>query len=205
MRRGGAAGAWMAAAFAAALLLAVSVLAARGTDAQALIAALRLTARFSYLLFWPAYVGGALARLMGPRLVPLAERVRRFGLAFAAAHLVHLGLVVWLYRISPRPPLSPTMFLFFSTAMAWVYLLALLSVPRLAAMLGRRPCRLLRRLGSEYIAFAFFVDFVVTPLRLGVPRPLEYLPFALLAFAAPLLRLTALARGSARGGRASAR
>jgi hypothetical protein len=205
MRRDAGAGAWMAAAFAAALLLAAAVLAVRGTDAHGIVAALRLTARLSYLLFWPAYAGGALARVMGPRLLPLAERARRFGLAFAAAHLVHLGLVVWLYRVSTRPPLSTTMFLFFTSAMVWVYLLALLSEPRLAARVGHGRCRLLRLIGSEYIAFAFLVDFVITPLRIGVARPLEYVPFAFLALAGPLLRLMALARSSEPRGRTSAR
>jgi hypothetical protein len=58
--------------------------------------ALRMTARWSFLLFWVAYAGGALATLFGPALAPLSGRGREFGLAFAAAHLVHIGLVIWL-------------------------------------------------------------------------------------------------------------
>jgi hypothetical protein len=189
------AGPWMAAAFGAALLLAVMVLAVTGADPHGTAAALRATARLSYVLFWPAYAGGALTRLFGSRFLPLAQRARCFGLAFAAAHLVHIGLVVWLYRISVRPPLSETMFWFFAIAAAWTYLIALLSIAWLAEVVGRSRCRILRTIAVEYIAFAFLVDFVITPLRFGVRQPLEYLPFAILAVAGPVLRVTALARG----------
>jgi hypothetical protein len=189
------AGPWMAAAFGAALLLAVMVLAALGAGPHGTAAALRATARLSYMLFWPAYAGGALARLFGSRFLPLAQRARSFGLAFAAAHLVHIGLVVWLYRISARPPLSETMFWFFAIAAAWTYLLALLSVARLSEAVGQSRCRILRTIAIEYIAFAFLVDFVITPLRFGVRQPLEYLPFAILAVAGPVLRVAAMARG----------
>lgn len=195
MTRSTPAGPAMAAAFAAALLLALLVLAVMGAGEHGTVAALRATGRLSFLLFWPAYAGGALARLFGPRLAPLARRARIFGLSFAAAHLVHLGLAARLYRIAARPPLSPDMFALFTVAAACTYLLALLSAPRLGKLAAGPAGRILRTAGLECIAFAFLVDFVIAPLRLGVRRPLEYLPFAILAIAGALLRLTALLRG----------
>ena len=81
-------------AFGIALVLAAAVLAIKGVDAKSLVIALRLTARWSFLLFWVAYAGGAMATLFGPALEPLARRGREFGLAYAAAQLIHLGLVV---------------------------------------------------------------------------------------------------------------
>jgi hypothetical protein len=36
----------------------------------------------------------------------LALHARDFGLAFASAHLAHVGLVAWLYYIAVDPPLS---------------------------------------------------------------------------------------------------
>jgi hypothetical protein len=53
-----------------------------------------------------AYAGGAIAELFGPALGPLARRGREFGLAYAAAQLIHVGLVVWLFQITSRLPLS---------------------------------------------------------------------------------------------------
>src|SRR5271169_1487085 len=92
---------WMGAALGVALLivLAVSLLAPE----HKLSLALRSTARWSFLLFWLASVGGALATLFGSRFKELAARARDFGLAFASAHLVHLGLVAWLYYAYAGP------------------------------------------------------------------------------------------------------
>jgi hypothetical protein len=184
----------MSASFGAALVVAVVVLALMGNDERGIVAALRATGRLSYLLFWPAYAGGALARLFGPSFAPLAQRGRCFGLAFASAHLVHIGLVVRLYQVSARPPVPNTSLLFFAIAVAWTYVLALLSIGRLSQTIGQARWRILRAVGLEYIAFAFIIDFVVPLLRGGVRHPLNYLPFAVLAVAGPMLRLAALMR-----------
>jgi undecaprenyl pyrophosphate phosphatase UppP len=184
----------MTSAFGLALLLAVPMLAVLGTDAQAIRQTLRVTARFSYLLFWPAYAGGALAALFGPRFAPMARRGREFGLSFASAHVVHVGLVVWLYHISAKPPLSERSALFFSLGFLFTYLLALFSIRSLADMLGRDNWRILRTVGLEYIAYVFLKDFVTSPLKEGVLLSIVYLPFSILAIVGPVLRVTALLR-----------
>jgi hypothetical protein len=86
-------------AFCAALGLAALVLAALGPGERGTIAALQVTARFSFLLFWLAYTGGAMTALFGPAFEPFKKRAREFGLAFASAHLVHIALVAWLTYI----------------------------------------------------------------------------------------------------------
>jgi hypothetical protein len=189
----------MTASLAAALALAAVVLALKGVGEGGVVAALRATARLSYLLFWPAYAGGALSTVFGPSFAPIARRARSFGLGFAAAHLVHLGLVAYLYQIATRPPLSREMFVFFSCAALCVYLLALLSIPRFSRMIGPFPLRLLRTGAIEYIALAFLLDFTVLPLRSGIRHPISYLPFALLAIAGPILRIAALVRRPRQG------
>jgi hypothetical protein len=133
--------------FVAALSLAVLVLTIGGIDADNLRRALRLTARFSFLPFWCAYAGGSLAVLFGDRFRPLAQQGRNFGLAFASAHSIHLLLVVWLYRLSPEPPISMQSAVFFSIGVLWMYLLALLSIERLSRTLGPRLWRKLRLVG----------------------------------------------------------
>ena len=54
---------WIGSAFCAALGLAALVLAALGPGERGTIAALQVTARFSFLLFWLAYAGGAMTAL----------------------------------------------------------------------------------------------------------------------------------------------
>ena len=55
---------WMGAASLIAFVLAVIALAIFGASGTSV--ALRVTARWSFLLFWLAYAGGAMAKLWGP-------------------------------------------------------------------------------------------------------------------------------------------
>jgi hypothetical protein len=179
----------MGSAFGGALILAAVVLAVLGVGERGTNAALAATARFSFLLFWAAYAGSALKALFGEAFKPLKQHGPEFGLAFASAHLVHLGLVGWLCWIGATPAVS--VFVFFGIAVVFLYLLALFSIGDLQQALGPRWWWLLRTVGMNYIGYAFFVDFAKSPLNGGVKRVIEYLPFVILASVGPLLRLTA--------------
>ncbi len=168
----------------AALMLVVMGTGERGTD-DALLA----TGRLSFLLFWPAYAGSALAALLGPPFARLKPYVRNFGLAFASAHLVHLGLVAWLCALGAAPPLGS--FVFFGIGAAFTYLLALLSIDRVNRALSRKAWWTVRTVGLNYIAYAFAADFMRVPLRADVKYLAGYLPFILLAIAGPVLRALA--------------
>jgi hypothetical protein len=188
-------GIWMGTAFGIALVITVSVLVLHGTDNKSIRLALELTARWSFLLFWLAYAGGALATLFGWGV--LAGRGREFGLAFAAAHLVHIGLVVWLYQISAKAPLGPGLFLFFAIGLFFTYLLALLSFGGAKALGPLWPP--LRFVGMNYILIAFARDFVLPviypkPTQYNLAHFVAYAPFAAASIAAPLLVLAAMAR-----------
>src|SRR5437868_11069219 len=116
---------WMGGAFGVAAAIAAVVLVLQGADNKGTRLALELTARWSFLLFWLAYAGNAVAGLFG--IQALAGRGREFGLAFASAHLVHVGLVIWLGILLGRVPLSGGLLLFFLIALLCTYLLAALS------------------------------------------------------------------------------
>ena len=180
---------WMAAALCAALLI---VLAVRlwGPAGDKLGLALRATARWSFLLFWLASCGGALAALFGDRFRRLAEHRRAFGLSFASAHLAHVGLIAWmLLALGATFPRSVLMI--FGIAVFWTYLLALLSIRRLSEMLNPTVWRIVRTVGVEYISCAFILDFAKHPFRGGTGHLLAYLPFLVLALAGPALRVGA--------------
>ncbi|HJS87201.1 MAG TPA: hypothetical protein VJ779_17230 [Acetobacteraceae bacterium] len=191
MQRRSATGLWMGAALCAAVALAALTLAACGIGPTGLRRALEVTARFSFVLFWLAYAGSALAALFGAAFQSLARRGRDLGLAFASAHLVHAGLVVWLFRISPQPPVTGATFAFFTIGLVWVYLLALLSIKRLSGMLGPLRWRILRTVGLEYISLAFLFDFINHPIHLDAKSLLGYVPFATLAVTGTILRIAA--------------
>jgi hypothetical protein len=184
---------WMGAAFAAALAITAITLVLHGTDNKATRLALELTARFSFVLFWLTYAGGAIATLF--RIEALAGRGREFGLAFAAAHLVHIGLVIWLGVLMGKVPLSGGLLLFFMVGLAFTYLLAFLSFGG-AKALGPlwKP---LRFIGMNYILIAFARDFILPvlypkPAQYNVAHFVAYAPFAAACIAAPLLVLAAL-------------
>jgi hypothetical protein len=180
---------WMLGAFVPALLIAWLTLKLAGTAAPGTLLALKITARWAYLFFWPAYAGSALAAMCGPRFAWLARRGRELGLAFAAAMLPHLALVIWIFYESPTPPMSRAKAAYFIVAIAFAYLLALLSIQRLGSKLTPRINRMIRLFGMEYIALAFLRDFLGVPRHATVMQWLAYLPFIALALAAGSLRL----------------
>ena len=180
---------WIISAFGVALLLAVCVLGIAGTSVRGIHAALAVTGRLSFQLFWPAYVGGALVTLFGPGLQPVRRNGRKFGFAFASAHLVHLGLVCWLCVIGAAP--AAGVFVLFGIATFSLYLLVVVSVPAIAATLASRDWRLLRLVAMTYIAYAFAVDFLSHPQVAGIRTVVAYLPFSVLVTAGFLLRLAA--------------
>jgi hypothetical protein len=189
---------WMGTAFGIALAIAAVVLVLQGADNKGTRLALELTARWSFLLFLLAYAGNATAQLFGVR--SLAGHGREFGLAFASAHLVHIGLVIWLGVILGRVPLSGGLLLFFLIALFCTYLLAGLSFGGVKALGAAWPP--LRFAAMNYILISFGRDFVLPvlypkPAQLNLGHFLFYAPFMLASFAAPLLVVAANMRRAA--------
>jgi hypothetical protein len=183
----------MGSVFAVAIALAAVLLGILGAGDRGTVVALRVTARWSFLLFWLAYAGGSIAKLCGLQLGGLAQRGRELGLAFASAQLVHVGLVLWLFHIAAEP--ASTM-LFFWIGVLCTYLLALFSLPWLRAVLGLRIWWWFRLFALEYIALVFADDFILAPLQsTGFHSyPVSYLPFAVMLVGGAGLRLATFIR-----------
>lgn len=190
---------WMGGAYLGSLAIAGLALAAFGHGVHGTTFGLQLTARWSYLFFILAYVGGPLATLFGPGFQRLARRGRELGLAFASAHLTHLCLVVWLYYISPKPPIPQSAALYFGIAAVLTYLLALFSISSLLAKLPASLWWGLRTLGMDYIALAFLRDFLGASAFSGsFLHFLAYLPFVATGLAAALIRIAAYTKKARR-------
>ena len=183
--------AWVGAAFVVNLFLAAAIVLALGTDTHGIGIALRVTARVSFFWFWAAYTGGALTTLFGAAFLPLKQHGRELGLAFAAALSVHLALVAWLCWMGVVPQAG--VFIFFGTAAALTFVLAIFSFGDFHAMLGPKGWRLLRIIAMNFVLYAFLKDFMHEPLHGGVVRVMEYLPFVIMAIAALLLQFAAWA------------
>src|SRR6185312_555476 len=180
---------WMGAGFAANLCLAAIILLARGTGVHGTETALAATARTSFFWFWAAYVGSALPTLFGPVFRPAKQHGREFGLAFAAAILVHLLLVGWLCWIGSAP--GKDTFILFGTAAVLTFLLAVFSIANLHVALGQKGWQLLRVVAMNFILYAFITDFMRIPSQATNWHLIEYFSLSAMAIAAPLLRLAA--------------
>jgi hypothetical protein len=147
--------------------------------------ALRVTARWSFSLFWLAYTASAMAILWGPPFDRLARYGREFGLAFAAAQLVHIGLI-----LGSGAGAGMT---FFWIGIVLTYLLALFSLPRVRDAMGPRLWRISVLIALNYIALVFAADFIEGPLKRGgiANYPLSYVPFALMLIVGVGLRVAA--------------
>ena len=189
---------WMGVAFAVGIGLAATALTIKGTNPGGVVVALQMTARWAFLLFWIAYAGRAIGVLFGPAFEPIAKRGREFGMAYAAAMLVHFSLAIWLFQISSRAPLSGRLLDLFIVGIFFTYLLAVFSVGGLSKALGSKGWHALRSVGSNYILFAFAYDFVPASIHgtahYGAWRLLLYSPFAAMCIGAPLLVLAAAAQ-----------
>jgi hypothetical protein len=182
---------WMALTFFVGLALTAIVLFIFGAGDRGMVLALRVTARWSFLPFWLAYAGGAVATVLGPSFGGLARHGRQLGLAFASAQLIHLGLVVRVYQIAAEPLGAMT---FFWLGAFCTYLLAFFSLPWLRNALEPRIWRAVRTIAVEYIAFVFAYDFILGPLKAPLAKyPLSYLPFALMLVGGTTLRIAAFA------------
>jgi hypothetical protein len=181
---------WMSIAFCIALALATATLAIYGANTRGIAIALRLTGRLSFLLFFGAYAGGAAFAVFGQTFAFLARHQRQFGLSFASAHLVHIGLAAWLYAISAQRPIPDSSAIQFSIGAVCIYVLALYSVDGVRKVMNPGLWRVVRVIALQYIAYLFFIDFTF-PLLGGFKQPIAYLPFAILMVLGVGLRIAA--------------
>jgi hypothetical protein len=173
---------WILAAFLSAAVIAAITLGIAGAGKTGTDEALRVTARFSFLLFWPPYAGGVLRRFDIPLLAAFGGLRREFGLSFAAAHSVHVLLILWRYHIGS--PAAADVLIIDGIGIIWVYVLVILSLDGLRRALGPLALRILFNLGLEYIAFVFLSDFLLSALPRGRAFSIAYLPFTILLLAA---------------------
>ena len=177
---------WMLSAFCAAVASAGLVVTILGAGEKGAAAALKVSALFSFLLFFAAYSGSPLAAIFGRLFDGLSRRGRDFGLAFAAALIVHLSLAVLTIERSTHPFVPGSLTVAEIIGALWIYSIAVFSIARLRLMISAVVWRRMRALGMDYVALIFARNFLMKPL---------YVPFLLLTLGAIMLRVAASTRG----------
>ncbi len=151
---------------------------------------LTLTARIAFMIFLVVFVARPLAQLVPHRVTRwlLAER-RSIGIAFAAVHSVHLGLIAYRFSVIPGLEYGIVEALFGGTAYLLMYAMLVTSFNAPARAIGPLAWRRLHKTGLYFIGFIFVVTLLPEP-----EEPLftiERTWFVVLTAGAAFIRLTA--------------
>lgn len=178
------------------VLLAAVVLgdaAAHGFDAESTRAAVRVTARTSFVLFCLAYSAAALVRFWPSTWTRWQRRNRRqLGLAFAISHGMHaLALAAFASALPEtfKQETSIGMFVAGGIGYGFIIAMAATSFDRTAAAIGPRAWSWLHGVGAFYI----WVGFVNAFGSRALARP-GYWVFVGILLAVMALRLLAMRR-----------
>lgn len=178
------------------VLLAAIVLgdaAAHGFDAESTRAAIRVTARTSFVLFCLAYSAAALVRFWPNAWTRWQRRNRRqIGLAFAVSHGMHaiaIGAFALALPDTFKQETSVGMFVAGGIGYLFIALMAATSFDRTAAAIGPRAWRWLHGFGAFYVWVGFLNGF-------GSRAPMKpgYWAFVAILLAVMALRLLAMRR-----------
>lgn len=135
-----------------------------GVSDANLVVLLTLTARIAFLIYLLVFVARPLRQLLPTDLSKwlLAER-RSLGIAFAAVHTVHLGLILTRHDVESlfdRPLIGTA---FGATAYLLMYLMLLTSFDAPARRIGPKNWRRLHKTGLYFIGFVFFATLLPEP------------------------------------------
>lgn len=186
--------------WAVAVVLALTVLGAEGSEYSGTWLNLKLTARWSFLVFLLVYVARPAHQLWRtPLTKQLLARRRLIGLGFALAHYTHLTLILYLFSLAApgEMPLMSTgkpMALIVPIGGTFAYVLItamfITSFNRPKDWMRRlhpKAWKWLHRFGIHYFMFIFTLDWIE---GLAIKTPAwAYLPFLFLSLAAIGLRV----------------
>jgi DMSO/TMAO reductase YedYZ heme-binding membrane subunit len=169
---------------------AAAYLVVAGASDEHLNLTLRFSARASFMIYLLVFVARPLLQLTNsPWARWLARERRSLGIAFAAMHTVHLGLIAWRFGTIPSLDYPLANAAIGGTAYLLMYAMLITSFDGPARAIGPRHWRRLHKLGLYYIGFIFLSTLLPEP---GVALyTFERAWFVALTGLAATIRLTA--------------
>lgn len=189
---------WSLVAVLALTVVAIALFAAAGDnlETEGVRAAIRATARTSFVLFCLAYGAAALARFRPNRATAWVRRNRRYlGVSFAASHGVHALAILSLALVAPaefRQEVRLSMLIPGGIGYLFIIAMTATSFDRTAAAIGPRAWHLLHGVGGFYIWVGFLNGF-----GSRVSAHPSYWGFVAILLAVMALRMAALRRRKA--------
>ena len=173
--------------------IALAAAASGGGDTDGVRAAIRATARTSFVLFCLAYSAAALARFWPNRTTAWVRRNRRYlGISFAASHGIHALAILSLALVAPmefRQEVRLSMLIPGGIGYLFIIAMTATSFDRTAAAIGPRAWRWLHGFGAFYLWVGFLNGFGSRAMA----HP-SYWGFVAILLAVMALRLAAMRR-----------
>lgn len=173
--------------------IAALMVARHGREETGVRNALRVTGRFSQVLFCLAFSASAMHRLRPGTLTrALLRRRRQVGLAMAASHAVHLLAILRLYQLrrGGPPPVAPAVVVVGGVGYALLTAMSATSNGPAVRWLGPRRWKRLHTFGGWYLFGVFSFDAINGCLNKGRNAKV-YGPLAALLVAVAALRRAA--------------
>jgi methionine sulfoxide reductase heme-binding subunit len=158
---------------------------ARGTSVEQIRVAVRITGIVGFLFFTLPFTASAWSA-MAPSGVTrwLRSRRRYLGITFAIAMAIHVSLVIWLVRVSPKVPAPPIIFIVGGIGYGFIAALFVTSFDAPTDWLGPRRWRRLHVMGLWYLWMVFVLVFAGGLLF----APMLYSLLLAIAFGAAAMR-----------------
>lgn len=155
--------------------------------------ALRWTGRLAFLLFLIPWLASPLKTLSPGNLSRSLLRWRRLaGIAFGGVQVVHLYLIVMLFRIFGDPGVDSATLIVGGMGIGLAMVMLATSFDGPLRLIGSRTWKALHRSGLYVFGLIYFFDFLVAPLAFSTGEILPYLPFMALTALALVLRISAI-------------
>lgn len=167
-------------------LTSLAIALADGASEDSIRAAIRMTARSSFVLFVLAFSASSLHRFLANDFTRWQLRNRRYlGVSFAASHGVHALAIIALALLHPASYQEHTRTTSVGPgliAYAFIVAMAFTSCDKGVALIGPRAWKVLHTTGSLYIWAAFAKAFFIR----APAAPLYWVPFGILIAALAL-------------------
>lgn len=154
---------------------------------------IRLSARFSAILFWLAFSSSSIHFFLKNQLsFCLLHNRKFFGLGFANVHLIHLlFLIILQFRFHPVFEMAAASSII-GGGLAYVFLILMYitSFHRFSSLLKPNHWSLLHTIGGYWIWLIFFISYMKR-----VDTEIEYLPMVLIFITTIVLRLSKMIIG----------
>lgn len=154
---------------------------------------LRATGRYAFLLFLPVFLAAPLHRLAPSIFTATLLRYRGgLGLLLAGNQIVHLGLILTIFEVSPTAPQPPEVVMGGTIGMLLIGAMAVTSFRDVTDRIPQKLTKAIHLMGTGYLLFFVFVFDILVSVFTKSPQEV-YVTLSALYFLALAIKLCSYA------------